>query len=474
MQKKIKRGLRRSGLLSLGLVLALITGCSENNGAESGNAAAGSNELQTATAKPEGKTTVKFWSHQNNLKDKMTELINAYNESNEDNIEIQLNVVADKYSDVLSLAFTSGEGPDIFTITGPSGTRKWAENQWAEPLNDYITDEFKNRFREGVWVEDNNLIDGKIYTLPDTASTSRLIYNKELFKQAGLDPEAPPATFAELREYAGKITAASSGKAAGYGLPLADGYNMDVSIFNGIGPAAFGLMRGFDYSKGQFDFAPYTSVLTLFADMEKDGSMLPGAMLINGDQGRAKFAEGSIGMMGGASWDPGIYSAMDVNFEIGVADFPTVDGRAKGKPVIQTGSGYMMSALSKNKEKVWKAMEFLNSSEFVGEIRKVDGSISLITSVADNPEYQADIRYLEHFQIKPTDAVWPPFPAGLKLQGDSMQNAAIQVITGAKKAEEVLADLTKRYNEAFEIGVTEGAYKRENFKIVGFDPLQLK
>jgi multiple sugar transport system substrate-binding protein len=372
-----KKGSMKVSMIALILVLVFVTGCSgkNDNNQSSGNPSETNKELQPESAKPGPKQIVKFWSHQNNLKDKMTELIDNYNATNTDGIEIELNVVADKYNDVLSLAFTSGEGPDIFTITGPSGTRKWAENKWAEPLDSYITDEFKGKFRDGVWVEDNNLINGEIYTLPDTASTMRMIYNKELFKQAGLDPEKPPITFAEMREYAKKITESSGGKAVGYGLPLADGYNIDVSVFNGIGHLAVGSTRGFDHSKGQFDFGVYSPVVQLFTDMEEDGSMLEGAMLINGDQGRAKFAEGTIGMMGAASWDPGIYASMDMKFDMGVTDYPTIDGNAKGKPIIQTGSGYMMSASTKDKEKTWIAMEFLFSPEFAGEIRKTDGGI---------------------------------------------------------------------------------------------------
>ena len=471
MQSMTKQKARYAWLSTFMALCLAISGCSGGSSPSGSNEGSGSKEL-APPAKQQDKTVVKFWSHQSNLKDKMTELINAYNATNEEHIEIQLNVVADKYNDVLSLAFTSGEGPDIFTITGPSGTRKWADNKWAQPLDEYVTDAFRSRFRDGVWVEGNNLINGQVYTLPDTASTYRLMYNKQLFEQAGLDPEAPPATFAELRDYAKAIAEATD--AVGYGLPLGDGYNLDVSIFNGIGHAAIGLARGFDHSKGEFDFAPYKPVLELFAGMEQDGSLLEGALLINGDQGRAKFAEGAIGMIGGASWDPGIYAAMDIGFEIGVADFPTIDGQAKGKPIIQTGSGYMMSASSKDKDKVWKAMEFIHSTEFAGELRKVDGGISLLSEVADDPSYQAEIPYLEPFQIKPTDAVWPPFPPGLRLQGDNMQSVAIGVITGAKAVDEALADLTARYNAAFELGATEGDFDRAKFTIAGFDPLKLQ
>lgn len=468
------RGLVLTLALTLGC-MAVATGCSSNNnkGASSSGASSSTNEelAQQSPVSAGPKTKIAFWSHQSNLKDKMTELIDAYNRTNTDGIEIDLNVVADKYNDVLSLAFSTGEGPDIFTITGPSITRKMVDNKWGQPLNEFITDEFKARFRDGVWVENNNVIGGQIYTLTDQASTVRLLYNKSLFTEAGLDPEKPPTTFAELREDAKRIKEASGGKAAGFGLPLADGYNIDVAMLNSMGYNAIGLNRGFDHAQGKFDFAPYKPLVELFTGMQQDGSMLEGALLVNGDQGRAKFAEGSIGMIGGASWDPGIYVGMQIGFDVGVAEFPTIDGTAKGKASIQTGSGYMMSASAKDKEKTWMAMEFIFSPGFMGELIKQAGGISLVKDIASNPAYQSDIKLLDQFQIKDDETVWPPFPPGLKLQGDAMQAVFTQVINGQKKVDDALADLTKRYNAAFDQAIAEGAYTRDSYTIPDFNPL---
>ncbi|THF76094.1 ABC transporter substrate-binding protein [Cohnella fermenti] len=472
---KENRGLALTLALTLGLS-AIAAGCGNNNNgaatSTSGASPSANEELTQQSPASEGpKTKIAFWSHQSNLKDKMTELIDEYNRTNTDGIEIDLNVVADKYNDVLSLAFSTGEGPDIFTITGPSSTRKMVDNKWGQPLNDFITDEFKARFLDGVWVENNNVIGGQIYTLTDSASTMRLLYNKSLFAEAGLDPEKPPTTFAELRDYAKKIKEASGGKAAGFGLPMADGYNIDVAMLNTLGYSAIGLNRGFDHAQGKFDFAPYKPLLELFSGMQQDGSMLEGALLVSADQGRAKFAEGSIGMFGGASWDPGIYAGMDIGFDVGVAEFPTIDGTAKGKSSIQTGSGYMMSATAKDKEKTWKAMEFIFSTGFMGELVKQAGGISLLKDIAGNPAYQSDLKLLDQFQINDDETVWPPFPPGLKLQGDAMQAVFIQVINGQRKVDDALADLTKRYNEAFDQAIAEGSYTRESYTIPGFNPL---
>jgi ABC-type glycerol-3-phosphate transport system substrate-binding protein len=54
--------------------------------------------------------------------------------------------------------------------------------------------------------------DGKVYGLPTANYSLGLLYNRELFTQAGLDPDQPPTTWAEVREAAKKITALGGNK----------------------------------------------------------------------------------------------------------------------------------------------------------------------------------------------------------------------------------------------------------------------
>ncbi|NUR28896.1 MAG: extracellular solute-binding protein [Catenulispora sp.] len=58
--------------------------------------------------------------------------------------------------------------------------------------------------------------DGKVYGLPSANYSLGLVYNRTLFTKAGLDPNNPPKTWAEVREAAKKITALGDG-IAGYG-----------------------------------------------------------------------------------------------------------------------------------------------------------------------------------------------------------------------------------------------------------------
>jgi len=58
--------------------------------------------------------------------------------------------------------------------------------------------------------------DGKVYGLPWRNYSMGLLYSKELFTKAGLDPANPPKTWADLRTAAQKIAALGDGT-AGYG-----------------------------------------------------------------------------------------------------------------------------------------------------------------------------------------------------------------------------------------------------------------
>jgi multiple sugar transport system substrate-binding protein len=53
---------------------------------------------------------------------------------------------------------------------------------------------------------------GKIYGLPEMTNVRELYWNKDLFKKAGLDPNVPPKTIAQLDEMAQKLTVGSGGK----------------------------------------------------------------------------------------------------------------------------------------------------------------------------------------------------------------------------------------------------------------------
>ena len=67
----------------------------------------------------------------------------------------------------------------------------------------------------------NSTLDGRVYSLPFQRSTPILYYNKEAFREAGLDPEKPPQTWDELVEYAKRLTKRDAqGRVIRYGVAI--------------------------------------------------------------------------------------------------------------------------------------------------------------------------------------------------------------------------------------------------------------
>ena len=86
------------------------------------------------------------------------------------------------------------------------GTRLMVDLKVATPVQDFID---KEKYDVSD-LEPNVLayytVDGKQWSMPFNTSNPMLYYNKDMFKAAGLDPDKPPRTWAEVEEYAKKLT----------------------------------------------------------------------------------------------------------------------------------------------------------------------------------------------------------------------------------------------------------------------------
>lgn len=132
---------------------------------------------------------------------------------NTENPGIKVNpVYTGNYDDTvvkIQTAITGGNPPDVF-ISLATQRYTMASTGMAMCLDDLIAsdgDEGKayiDDFLDG-FLEDS-YVDGKIYSIPFQRSTMVLYYNKDAFKEVGLDPEAPPTTWEELATYAQALT----------------------------------------------------------------------------------------------------------------------------------------------------------------------------------------------------------------------------------------------------------------------------
>jgi multiple sugar transport system substrate-binding protein len=97
----------------------------------------------------------------------------------------------DQYYNLLGTAVQTGEGPDVMMFNGGGQLRDRADA--LVPLDDYVAED---RERLAGWEAFSR--DGSVYAAPVTLQGHPIYYNKDLYEQAGLDPDEPAATWEEF------------------------------------------------------------------------------------------------------------------------------------------------------------------------------------------------------------------------------------------------------------------------------------
>jgi ABC-type glycerol-3-phosphate transport system substrate-binding protein len=110
-------------------------------------------------------------------------------------------------------ALAAGTLPDVFTIPFTDGKGLIAQHQIVNIDSRVRALGYADKFNKNVIVNGQDK-DGAIWAVPIAAYGMSLTYNRTLFKQAGLDPDKPPATWDEVRA-AAKTIAEKTG-VAGY------------------------------------------------------------------------------------------------------------------------------------------------------------------------------------------------------------------------------------------------------------------
>ena len=136
--------------------------------------------------------------------------------------------------------------------------------------------------------------DGEIYGVPEYAYSIGIMINRDVFEQAGLDPDQPFADWDELRAAAKQITDTTG--AVGFAVPTTEGYGgwLVSSMIPVLGQPVM-YQDGDDWS---LDLTADATVemFELLRDMRwEDGSMSSNSILGDGEISQ-QFAAGQIGM----------------------------------------------------------------------------------------------------------------------------------------------------------------------------------
>jgi multiple sugar transport system substrate-binding protein len=184
--------------------------------------------------KDDGRTTVVFWhSFVASSVPSLDTLIRQFEETHPTiRIKAQYIPTGDGLVQKLVAANQSGTAPDISWIH-TDFLDKLVEAGAILPLDGFI------RGEDPIAEEDMQdffppLLDagtyrGVLYAMPMEATSLALLYNRGLFRKAGLDPTKPPATWDELKRYSAKLTVDRDGDGR------IDQYGVFVPVFPSSG-----------------------------------------------------------------------------------------------------------------------------------------------------------------------------------------------------------------------------------------------
>jgi len=201
---------------------------------------------------------------------------------------------------------------------------------------------------------------GKVYGVPVKNYSMGLVYNKNLFQQAGLDPKTPPKTWAEVRAAAKKISALGNGIAgySEYSAGNTGGWHFTAELY-----AQGGQIVSTDGKKADFNNTMGKQVLQNLKDMRYADNSMGDRQLLGWPDLLTNAGAGKVGMFIGA---PDATTAIVTQFQGKYQDWamgpmPGQDGTAKG--TLGGGEGYFFKkGLSSEQVKaglMWLAYEKL-------------------------------------------------------------------------------------------------------------------
>ena len=211
-------------------------------------------------------------------------------------------------------------------------------------------------------------VDGAEYTLPFITDVSVMVWNKTLYKEAGLDPEQGPKSIAEFTEQAKKVAALNKDGVAGSYLAGQSGGALVFDLFPSVWADGESVMNK-DGSEATLDNDSMKGVLDAYKELANTTNGLgAGSKEETGATWTAPFANGKIGVMPYPNTSPtALFDAeKDGGFEVGVAPIP---GTKEGKTSTFLGGDAMgISKDSKHVAQAWNFLYWLMQSDAQKEV----------------------------------------------------------------------------------------------------------
>lgn len=391
--------------------------------------------------------TLKFWNGFNgNEVDAMNKMIEKYWNPTHPNIKVVAE--GNKPIDAILTAMSGGEPPDVVIAPAAEMATLWAKQGAIMDLSEAIAPIQSDLESEMVpaglgWVK----YDGKYYGIPFVNYNWGLYYNKDLFKEVGLDPEKPPKTFEEVAEYAKKLTKVdASGNITQLGwMPLTEPYAAINTLMAGGAQ--------FVDANGQPTFNDPSIVKTFQWDVniaKQVGLDKVMAFTSGFTAGNNPFQMGKVAMYVDGCWQINFLQQNAPNLNYGVAAIPYSDPKfaeandvGTNPIVVPTGSKHPKEAIE---FAIFMGRSKEISSEFSALVSNLPQVKSELTTFTQDPKTQffatlsnsanakpwASVPYSQEYETELVSAIGQMYNNGVDPQ-QVLDNSQKVVVEAAAK-----------------------------------------
>lgn len=315
--------------------------------------------------------------------------------------------------------------PVAMAYVGSRTLKEFAQNELIVPVP--MTDEEKASYYPNI--VDTVTFDDTQWGVPIAFSTKALYWNKDLFKQAGLDPETPPKTWAEEIEFAKQIKEKTG--IAGYGLPAK---TFDNTMHQFMHWVYTNNGKVIDGDEIVIDSPEVLAALQAYKDITPYS--VEGATAYEQNEIRAIFLDGKVGMIQAGSG--AAYRLKDTQINWGVAPLPRGPA-AQGEGTLLITDSLAIFSGSGVEEKAIEFAKYITSTDIQHEY-ELQGGAGLTPL---RPGAVVD-------QFVANEPFWKPFIDGIAYGGPEplftdykgFQNVMIEmvqsVVTGKTEPAEAL------------------------------------
>ena len=397
--------------------------------------------------------TITVWHWMSDREDAFKELSDRYKAETGQEVHFDLYAPSEAYMEKVRASAQTQTLPDIFGVLGESKDLasfvKAGHLYDLSPAMDARHGAWRKRFYEKA-LETSQFKAGNrfeaptgIYGVPIDITTIQFLYNKSLFKKAGLDPEKPPQTWKEFIKDGKKL--------AKLGVPgLVSGWGEIWMIDCLASNLAFNVMGEKKVMETYEGKVPYTDqdwikVFTLFDDLAKSKILADDIVTMVNKSAEQLFANERAGMAFNGSWSVNVYDGMNPNLDYGV--FPTPKAVADHPQYIwgAAGSSFMVNAHSPRADAAVKFLQWLTgkhqqqylarSTKNLPAVKDAGGHISPVLA-----KFAAGMEIAVHpsrYPVTEAPAVVERFDKAIQsiLIGEKTPREAAEDVEAAKKQE---------------------------------------